>query len=281
MLKRLTITSLLLTSVVAVAAPEEGMLPGIDFPAGDTTAKKDEWVLSVNTAMYERFAAAPDKEGVIFYAYKVKEPGPKSSTFGSASTTNTAPNLLVIPIPPGGKAKKGDILLTWWQSGSGMKRAIVMDAKDPKQPTVRYLDIDYDNPAKGGKDNATPIGQMEEQLKPDSFVKLDKPFQVGSTVACTDGKEQHVAVVVRASGDKLLLTGFVGHLAALPKASCKAMPYNPKLKVGQKVQAKWVNLVKPATVTKIDPKIGRVWVKFEGMGDKETALAYGHVIDKL
>lgn len=279
-LRQLTFASLLLSSSAALAAPDDGTLPTIDLPAGDTTAKAGEWVLSVNKLMYDQFAAAPDKKGVIFYAYKLIEAGPTVSKFKVINKENSAPNLLVIPLGTGAKAKVGDLVLTWWQSGSGMQRAIVVDAKDPAQPTVRYLDLDYENPAKS-RDKTTTIGQMDEQLKPDSFTLLTTAFQPGTTVACKDGKDQRVATVVRATADKLLVTGFVGHLKAVAKADCKAMPLKPSYKVGDKVVAKWTNTTRPAVVTKVDPKIGRIWVKFDKMGDKETAVAYGNIIDKL
>lgn len=279
----LSVLTLCFATTTAHAAPAECELPGIDFPAGDTTARAGEWILSVNKLMYDKFAAAPSREGVIFYAYVVAEPGAKTTKFMSFGKEETVPNLLVIPLPKGGKAKAGDILLTWWQSGSGMTRAIVMSAKDPTKPVVRYIDIDYDNPAKGGKDRKTPIGQMEEQLRPDSFVKLDKPWQVGTTVACktADGASWSIENVVRVAGDKALLTGFMGLLTARAKADCTPMPQKAAFKKGQKVMAKWVTSVKPATVTKVDAKIGRVWVTFDGMGKGELALAVGHVIDKL
>lgn len=275
--------SLLVSPSLALAAPAEGELPSIDFPAGDTTAQKGEWILTVNKAMYDDFAAAPDKKGVTFYSYELFEAGPKISKFKSFGKEVTVPNLLVVPLPKGGKAKAGDILLTWWQSGSGMQRAIVMSAKDPTKPVVRYLDIDYDNPATGGKDGKTPIGQMEEELKADTFVKLDKPWQAGTTVACksADGKSWTVENLIRVGGDKVLLAGFMGKLSARAKADCKPMPQKASFKKGQKVQAQWVTSVKPATVTKVDAKIGRVWVTFDGMGKDEKALAVGLVIDKL
>ena len=279
----LSLLTLCLASTSVLAAPAEGELPGIDLPAGDTTAKAGEWILSVNKTMYDKFAAAPDKEGVIFYSYEVVEPGAKTTKFKSFGKEETVPNLIVIPLPKGGKAKAGDILLTWWQSGSGMNRAIVMSAKDPTKPVVRYLDIAYDNPATGGKDRKTPIGQMEEELKPDTFVKLDKPWQVGTTVACkgADGKSWSVENLIRVSGDKVLISGFMGKLSTRAKADCKPMPMKANFKKGQKVQAKWVSSVKPATVTKVDAKIGRVWVTYDGMGSDEKALPVGHVIDKL
>jgi len=58
------------------------------------------------------------------------------------------PNYMIIPIRPDESAKVGDIVLTWWQSGSGMKRAIVTNASDPTAPEVNYIDIEWDNPAK-------------------------------------------------------------------------------------------------------------------------------------
>ncbi|MBL9016021.1 MAG: hypothetical protein JNL83_17670 [Myxococcales bacterium] len=276
---KLSLLTICLATTSALAAPAEGELPGIEFPAGDTTAKAGEWVLTVNKLMYDKFAAEPDKKGVIFYSYQLTEPGPKVSKFKSMGKEDSAPNLLVIPLGTGAKAKVGDIVLTWWQSGSGMQRAIVVDAKDPKQPVVRYLDLDYNNPAKS-RDNTTTIGQMDEQLKPDSFALLTAAWQPGTTVACKDGKDFRVLDVLRVSGDKVLTKGFVGKLAAKPKADCTPMPLKPKLKVGDKVQAKWTSVVRSGVVTKIDPKIGRVWVKFDKLAD-EVAVAYGHVIDKL
>jgi hypothetical protein len=279
LLPSMAVVSLLVAPVAA--APDDGLLPKIDFPAVDTSAKPGDWVLSVNKLMYDQFAADPEKKNVIFYAYELTEAGPKTSKFKTPSSVDSAPNSLVIPIKKAGKAKVGDILLSWWQSGSGMQRAIVVAAKDPKQPTVRYLDLDYDNPAKGGADKNTPIGQMEEQLKADSFNVLGKPFDPGSTVACKDGGEHRVARVVRVAGDKVLVTGFASHLAVRAKADCTALPYAPKVKVGDKVKAYWVGMMKDATVTKVDAKIVRIWVKYDKMGDKATAVAYGHVIAKL
>jgi hypothetical protein len=270
-----------LFSSTAALADDDGTVPKFDFPAVDTTAKAGEWVLTVNKPMLEKFAAEPDKKGVIFYAYELKQAGPKSSTFKyTFKEDNTVPNFLVIPLGKGAKAKVGDIVLTWWQSGSGMQRAIVVDAADPTQPTVRYLDLDYDNPAKS-RDKTTTIGQMDEKLKPDSFTLLTAAFQPGTTAACKDGKDVRVLDVIRVAGDKVVTKGFVGKLSVKPKADCTPMPLKPAVKVGDKVVAKWTSTTKPAVVTKVDPKIGRVWVKFEKLGDKETAVAFGHVIDKL
>lgn len=234
-------------------------------------------MLSVNQLMYDAFAKEPLKKGVIFYAYQLLEAGPKRSKFKLPPGENWAPNSLVIPIPRGGKARVGDTVLTWWQSGSGMQRGYVVDAQDPTQPVVRYLDLAYDNPAKS-PDKKTTIGQMEEKLKPDSFVVLTQPFQVGSTVACKEGKEQLVGAVVRVAGEKLLMTGFVGQLSVRNKSDCTPLPSSPKVAEGDKLLVESIGKLRLATVLKVDQRIGRVFAKTEGITGKESAFAFGRVL---
>lgn len=280
---RLTFTALLLASLVAAAGGDDGTVPKLDYPAVATTAKAGEWVLTINKLQWDRFVAKPDKENVIFYNHELVEPGATISSFKDMGATARAPNSFIIRIPKGGKAKVGDIVLTWWQSGSGMERAIVVDAKDPTQPVVRYIDISYDNPAKGGAKHDTPIGQMEERLKPDTFTVIGKPFEVGTNVACKDGTgtDRKVAHVVSTAGDKLLLQGFAGMMLARPKADCVALPVKPTVKAKDKLMGDFSGTMHAATVTKVDAKIGRVWVVFEGLGKDEHALPFGNVIAKL
>ena len=78
------------------------------------------------------------------------------------------PNYMIIPIRPDESAKVGDIVLTWWQSGSGMKRAIVTNASDPKAPEVNYIDIDWNNPA---KTDDVGIGQKTEKIEPNTKLR--------------------------------------------------------------------------------------------------------------
>ena len=279
---RVAFTTVLLASLVAAAGGDDGTVPKLDYPAVATSAKAGEWVLTVNKLQWARFIAKPDKEGVIFYNHELVAPGATTSRFKDLGGESSAPNSFIIAIPKGGKAKLGDVVLTWWQSGSGMERAIVVGAQDPTQPVVRYLDISYDNPAKGGPKRDTPIGQMDEQLKPDTFTVIGKPFDVGTTVACKDDADHKLAHVVSVAGDRLLLQAFAGAIVARAKADCAALPVHPTtLKVKDKVIGDFSGTMHAATITKIEPKIGRVWVTFDGLGKSEHALAYGNVIAKL
>src|SRR5688572_28621578 len=133
-------------------------------------------------------------------------------------------NPYVIAIPPKQTAKNGDIVLTWWQTGSGMQRAIVVDDANPSQPVVRYLDIDYDNPAKS-RDGSTTIGKMDEKIIPDTFFKL-KEWDAGTIIAVQDGANLKKALVIRVAGDKILALEN-GKLQIYSKASCRPVPLVP------------------------------------------------------
>lgn len=154
-----------------------------EFPKTDTIAKKGEYVLvpSYNW-LVDAMQKDPTKVTMIWYTQKMEEPGEEMSQVKFMSKTQKVPNAYIVPIPAGGTAKKGDIVLTWWQTGSGMQRAIVTDAKDPKAPTVRYLDLKYDNPAKDSK-SGKGIGQTDYEIKPDSFYPINAPMSPGTAVS--------------------------------------------------------------------------------------------------
>ncbi len=249
------------------------------FPAVDTSAKAGEYVLvpSYNW-LTDAVEKGADKVTFIWYVQKMAQPEKEFSEIQFMSERKKVPNAYIVPIAPGQKAKNGDILLTWWQTGSGMERAIVVDDKDPISPIVRYLDIDYDNPAKS-RDNVTTIGKMDEKIVPDSFIVLKKEMEPGTSVACQDGANKKQYQVIRVGGDKIFVKGFAGKSFVVAKKDCTGVPLVPKVKEGDRVSAPFVGTFKDATVSKVDAKIGRVFVKFDGMPD-EKAIQFGDVIKK-
>jgi hypothetical protein len=266
----------------ADAAPKFNLKPGEipfpGFPTVGTTAKAGDVVLCPSyTWIQDAVTKGPDKVTFIFYDQKMVTPGEVESELEFMSPGKAkVPNSYIIPIPGGQKAKPGDIVLTWWQSGSGMNRAIVVEASDPSEPTVRYLDIDYDNPAKS-RDGKTTIGQMEEKLKPNSFVKISNVWEPGSVVAANDGASRKRGQIIRVAGDKVLTLGFAGTLQAYDKSACTPVPVVPKVKAGDKVKAPRYGAFTDATVTKVDGRIGRVFVKF-GTDTEEKAIPFGDVL---
>ena len=246
-----------------------------DFPKVATSAKKGEHVLVPSYPwLVEAMQKDPKKVTMIWYNQKMEEPGDEVSKIKFMSETKEVPNQYIVSIPPRGTARKGDILLTWWQTGSGMKRAIVTDASDPRAPTVRYLDIDYDNPAKDS-DKGTGIGQTDYQIKPDTFVVIQNEMDPGTTVAI--GSEMKKGQVIRVAGDKVFALLFAGRVGVFPKSEVKTVPVQPILKAGDKVKVPFVGGFKSGAVTKVDKNIGRAWVKYDNL-DKTAVVAFGDIM---
>ena len=249
--------------------------PFPDFPKVGAAAKAGDYVLAPS---YNWIKDAAEK-GVetttfIWYVQKMAAPGKEDSELQFLQERHKVPNAYIIPIPQKQTARKGDIVLTWWQTGSGMQRAIVVDDTDPIRPIVRYLDIAFDNPAKA-RDGVTTIGKMDEKLTPDSFVKL-KSWDAGTTVAVQQGANQRHARVIRVAGNQVLVLES-SKLKVYPKASCQSLPLVPAVSPGERVKApRYGQNFAAASVVSIDQRNGRVFVKFDG--DRESqAIAFGDV----
>jgi hypothetical protein len=194
----------------------------------------------------------------------MEEPGPAESKVKSLSGTEfMIPNSLIVALPKGATAAVGDIVLGHWESGSGMERAIVVDAATPAEPKVRYLDDTF-------KEDDKPDG-----WKADRFVKVE-PGKVGVTVACKlpDNSIDH-GILVSMTPKKLLSLGFAGKLSMFEVASCTPLPPSPAAapKVGDKLQVPYLGTYREGTVSKLDLKNGRVFAKFDfGGSPKEEAF---------
>ena len=239
-----------------------------------TTAKAGEFVLAPPRDWIDKgFEKGGDKQTFIYYSAEVVEPGEVESKLKKIGKEEMIPNSMIIAIPKGEKAKKGDILLTWWQSGSGMKRAIVVGGSDT-EPVVRYLDVDLDNPS--------GLGTKEDTLKPDSFHVLSKDWEAGTSVAIKAGSSYKHGILVSKADGKVLTVGFAGRMSVDNEADVTALPVAPSVKKGDKVWIPFVGSFREAEVQKVDAKIGRVFVKFEFAGkDKEQAIAFGNVATAL
>ena len=261
-------------------APDTGeavKFPLDGFPAVEAPAKAGEYVL---VPSYNWIKDAAEKgvqaTSFIWYVQKMAAPDKENSEIQFISERKKVPNAYIIAIPPKQTAKKGDIVLTWWQSGSGMNRAIVVDDTEPSTPVVRYLDIDFTNPAKS-RDGSTSIGKMDEKILPDSFFKL-KDWDAGTTVAIQDGANLKKGRVIRVAGDKVLVMEGIGKLAVYAKKDCKPLPLIPNVKAGDRVKVPFGGTTfKDAVVASVDEIIGRVFVKFDG-AQEETAIAFGDVL---
>ncbi|MBO4871433.1 MAG: hypothetical protein J5565_05570 [Muribaculaceae bacterium] len=249
-----------------------------DFPQNvKIEAEEGQWVLSPYT-FYPgalKDGEDPAEKVLIFYSTKMTSVGDTKST---VNNDVEMPNALIIPLAKDAQAKKGDILLTWWQKGSGMKRAIVKDASNPAEPKVDYLDMEYsDDPEKPGFAQR----EADQQLKPGTFnILTDGEWQPGAQVACkNDRGEWDAATLLYEQDSKVLVLGFSDKVKAYKKDDVKLIPFKENINVGDKVYAKWVAGYKEGyTVTKVDKNLGRYWVEKDG---KTEVKAFGEVTKLL
>ena len=236
-----------------------------DFPMSTGEQLTDGELVLAPYTYYK--VAIDDKEdlkrkGLIFYKTKLETAGSEKSVVNYMEDYEL-PNTLIIGLPEGATAKKGDILLTWWQSGSGMKRAIVRDDSNPAEPKVDYLDMDMrlDN---DGTISGLAERNANEQLKPNSFIVLrDGEWAPGAQVACKNERDEwNAATLIKATKDKVLVSGFSSRLSVYPKDDCRLIPMSDEdMKAGDTVWCVWVGTYQSGyTVDKVDKERGRVWV---------------------
>ncbi len=250
------------------------------FPDVKLTANAGDYILTPSLDWQEAATKdGPESQVFIFYKANVKEVGDAYSVVDFTFDDDTEiPNYMIVPIKSGQTAKVGDIVLTWWQSGSGMKRAIVTDATNPAQPKVNYIDIDWDNPAK--KDDV-PLGQIKEEIEENSFHVLKDEWEPGTTVAIKTGKDYTKGTVISISEDKVLAIVFGGIMEVYEKSQCTPLPVYPKVKVGDEVQAPSIGFFINTKVLKVDNEYGRIWCEDPYSDDEPMIVPFGDVTTGL
>ena len=273
MFRTVTLLVTLVFSTLAFSTlAAQGSEPLVDIDVPRPTTEPGDFVLCPSRQFYDSAVEKGlQKTTFIYYTARFVEAGEAESRVKSlAGTEYTLPNVFIIPIPQGQTANVGDILLTWWQTGSGMQRAIVVGGTKT-EPVVRYLDIAYDNPSGAGK--------REDKLKPDSFVVLRNSFQIGSSVAVSVGSQHRVGQLLAADEERILVKEFAGRLQVYDRANAKPLPIQPNLSDGSAAKAAMFGTLKPITVKTVDAKIGRVFATYQlGRTEKEKVFSFGEIL---
>jgi hypothetical protein len=255
----------------AAPAAEPGSIPGVDYPPQkELGAEVGQLVMGIDPYRLDDIRQKKPFASVSYTNFEVKEKGDFESKFTRVSDT-TLPNALTFPFKPGETVAKGDMVVTWWQTGGGMFHGLVTGGT-PTEPTVIYI-----NMAKTAKE----FGQ-EFPLKANSFNKITEPYQLGTMVAWKDGGDMKIGTLLNSTGDKLLVTEGgtmvgTGLLKAIPKAGTVSIPARPDYKVGDAVFAPFTAKFGPATVVSIDESKGLVTVKLDFASKSEETVAWSTV----
>lgn len=266
------------TEAVDVARADIDPFP--EYPMVGLNANDGDVILTPSKNWQEDATAeGSENTTFIFYNATVASVGEGVSTVNFTFDGETEiPNYMIIPIKADQTAKKGDVILTWWQTGSGMQRAIVTDDSNPAAPTVCYLDLSWDNPATN--DDGVGIGQAQYEIKENSFHVLKSEWAPGTTVAANNGSKTVAATIVSVNGDDILTIGFAGKMTTYSKADCTPCPVIPNVKAGDEVQVPWVGSFTNSTVEKVDAENGRVWCT-DPYGDDPMIVPFGDVLTGL
>jgi hypothetical protein len=156
-----------------------------------------------------------------------------------------------------------------------MQRAIVTNDADPTQPTVAMLDRDYADPPQFDTD------KIETKLEPNTFINISGDMVPGASIYVTGSNTlDTVYTLISTSGEKVFARDGTGHFKVFDKKDCKPIPFVISVKPGDKLRAAFGSALAPATVTKVDARIGRVWVTSDNGGpdSKPKPLGYGRLV---
>lgn len=241
-----------------------------ELTPSQTSSKAGEYVLAPSHERVEEFMSG-QSASLNFNKAVMAEPGDQSSFLNiTFEGKKELPNYLIIPIPAEQTVKKGDVVLTWWQRGSGLQRAIVIDDSNPNEPEIHYLDLDWELMVKNNK--------FTEKIEANSFVKITEPWQSGASLIAKEGTNTVKYTLLTSSADKILVDGFAGVTKVLDKSACSPIP-SANLKVGDVVQAPWSSgNYSQATVKEVNAAYGRAMLVFDIDKEKTRAVPIRDII---
>lgn len=247
----------------------------VEFPNIKLTVEQDQYVLCPPKLWIDQAnEKGVDKQLFIYYTATMIDCGESHSRVKTlAGREEIIPNAMVIPIQAEESAEVGDIVLTWWQSGSGMNRAIVIGGSKT-EPVVKYLDIAWDNP--------TGVAKEDHQLKPNSFHRLEDAWQPGTAIIVAGQAKFQYGQLLAVTEDLVMIKGQMGIIQVHPREKCTPIPITVDVSTGDQVYVPVFNTMTKATVDRVDKENGRVHVTYPfGGKDKQSAVPMGDVALEL
>ncbi len=242
----------------------------LDFPIVSTIdAPADSFVLAPSTsALREAREQGVRRARILFYSRKMLTPGSAVSTLEEFSESVQIPNALIVPIKPNQSVQPGDIVLTWWQSASGMTRAVVLEGGTETEPLVKYLDLKFES--------------EPETLAPSTFHKLNEALEPGTAVAYPDGNNFTYGFVIKRAQGKILVANTFDVLEVVDEAQVTTIPISPQVSAGDSVFVPVIGNFTEGEVTEVNAPNAMVSVKYTWAGEETTEkFPYGSILKSL
>ncbi len=239
----------------------------------DADVDANDYVLAPSRKNFDSaFAKGLESTIFVFYPRKVVAKMQDSVVLYEIGDTIKLPNSLVIPLKKQQKATKGNIVLTWWQSGTGMQRAIVLNRDSSTTPTVYYLDNQY-----SFYSSVTDVKFWIDTLAPNSFTLLTQDTMSGRSMSVSKEYYTTFYTIINCTKNKVLALSWAGTLELFDKSQCNLVPLYQEFNVGDSVSVPYLGTYSEGTVLSVWNDIGKITVKINFLDEKiET---YANMID--
>lgn len=195
---------------------------------------------------------------IVFYPRKFISSKEKYSFLEEIGDTVLLPDDLIIPLKKNQEVKQGDILLTWWQSGTGMQRAIVLSDKNKLKPVVYYLD----NQFYFYYDESDPTFWIDT-LKENSYNILQDEWCSGHSIIVEINGVPSYYVIINSNENKVLALSWSGLLEVFDKKNCKPIPLNQNFVKGDSILAPYLGTYTKGIVRSTFKEIGKMKVDIQ------------------
>ncbi len=224
----------------------------------DTTLyHSGNYVLAPSRKFVEDYTKSKDSANVlVLYPQILEKLGPEKSLVEYYDTVLAVNDEFLIPLPDGQPAHKGDFVVTWWQSGTGMQRAYIIEATDSLHPYARYVDFDW-----FGQDG---YDTLVERLNRNTFRVITKPLDPGSSIAVKKGTLYNFYKVISSFKDSIVAVDWSGKLAYFRKDSVLPNAVHKQLEIGQQVWIPVFGVYTRGFVKNVDSGMADVVINFLG-----------------
>ncbi len=140
------------------------------------------------------------------------------------------PSSLVIPLPDSQLVSKNDYVLTWWQKGTGMQRAIVLSNEPTATPLVYYVDNQYYFYYDENDPNL-----WIDTLEKGSFLKIEDKLMPGRSCCVSSEYLSTFYTIINVLGTKILALSWSGDLKIFNENQVELVPMDTKFSANDSV----------------------------------------------
>ncbi len=188
-----------------------------------------------------------------FYPQVVDSTGQYISRLKEYDTIAYIPNALIIPLGKCQNVKKGDFVLTWWQSGTGLQRAYVIKSLDTAL-VIKYLDLEWLSPE--------DLSNSVDTINKNKCRLISRPLDPGTSIQVKNGMQSEYYMVINTVGSHIIALSWAGEMKIFDKNQVQPNNVKKDLFFGAKVTVPMYGIYIPGQVVAVKDGFAAVEVKF-------------------